>query len=387
VSQDFLPSFLEKLGAPTPATVRRPNTGRAPKALGNPCTGCPAEHQPKARPFVVEAPEIVLVEEVPSAGETEAGRLGPPRPLGGPRLSRACLTRCVPFGPEADRHEMRRRCSRYLAADLPRGVPVAALGDEAVYYFCRSRDRGADYWRGLWTRSAHDGRRVYGLREGARFTDDVERLARMLRGPAPGLRRLEVVEDPRLAPELMSWMIAHPGPWAFDVEAYDAGAYPSRPGVATDPCHPDFRLRGVAVAWSEDEGAWLELAPLGPEVWRPFLDRLFSSPARKAASYGHYDEEALVVPGWTGEVRNRGDDALLAWLSLSDGRHTSLRLERLAVDLLGLDPWWAGFDKSGVGRAPLDLVARAAVFDAGCALWLCAHARDLMTRGEYWDGE
>ena len=209
----------------------------------------------------------------------------------------------------------------------------------------------------------------------------------MLRGPAPGLRRLEVVEDPRLAPELMSWMIAHPGPWAFDVEAYDAGAYPSRPGVATDPCHPDFRLRGVAVAWSEDEGAWLELAPLGPEVWRPFLDRLFSSPARKGASYGHYDEEALVVPRWVGEVRNRGDDALLAWLSLSDGRHTSLRLERLAVDLLGLDPWWAGFDKSGVGRAPLDLVARAAVFDTGCALWLCAHARDLMTRGEYWDGE
>ena len=302
-------------------------------------------------------------------------------------VGRACLTRCQPFGDDAARREMRRRCSDYLRADLPSGVPAVAVGDEATYALRGSRESGADQWRGLWFRAA-DGRQAYALLEGGpRFEADLERLVRTLDAAPRPLRRLEVVEDPRRHRDLMEWLIAHPGPWAFDTETFDGAEFPSRRSVSTDPCHPDFRLRGVAVAWAEDEGAWLEVAPLGRDVWVPYLTRLFGSPAPKDAHNGYYDEDGIVFPGWAPAVINRNEDSMLAFVSLSDGRHPSLRLERLAVDLLGQDQWWETFDKAQVRDAPLAQVAQAAVYDAGTALWLCTHAGDMMAAGIYWDGQ
>lgn len=359
----------------------------------NPCAGCPAEARSKIPPVIPPDVCAVVVSEAPTEQEECAGAL---RPVSAPELAalsvgRACLTRCRPvLVSDAQRREMRRRCAAFLRADLPPGAPVITAGDEATYALLGSRERGAAYWRGLWVRAAAEWgeRRVFPLVEGDRLAGDLARFIRTLSAPAPQPRHLEVVVDPGGVPgrTVMRRLAEHPGPWAFDVESYDGAAFPSRPGVPTDPCHPDFRVRGVAVAWSEDEGAWLELAPLGPEAWRPWLAPVFGSPAVKAAQGGHFDEEALVVPGWVPAVVNRGEDSMLAALSLSDGRHASLRLERLAADLLGADPWWDAADKARMRDLPLADVARAAVLDAGMALWVCTHARDLMERGEYWSG-
>lgn len=310
----------------------------------------------------------------------------------GGRAALARLPQCEHFGPDGERRKVLQRCAKHLLADLPQGLPAVAVGDEPTYALLGNRDHPSHYHRGLWRRGV-GGRRVFVLESGSpRFASDAARCARTLarRAPEP-LRSLKVLVDPLAASAstLSAWLSGHPGPWAFDVESYDVAAHPSRPGVAVDACHPDYRLRGVAVAWSEDEGVWFDFLALesGPEAWRPLLDPVFGSAALKVAHNGHFDEDGLVVGRWVSRVANRAGDSMLEWLALSDGRHAGLSLERLVVDVLGQDQWWEEFDKSEMRAAPIERVAAAAVRDAGYSLWLHCHARDLMSRGEYWDGQ
>lgn len=378
-----------------------PDLPRVAPLKADPCRGCPAEATAVKVPALVSPnTHVVAVDEQPQKWEVRDGELRPVThpALAGVGAGRACVTRCRTDGySAAEAQDMRRRCRAHLARDLPVGAAVIASGDEAVYALLGSREHGAEYWRGLWFRGEIDDRgrdaswsgRVFAYAPNhPRAPGDVERFVRGLDSSnRPQLRRLEIVEDPRQSEELMRWLAAHPGPWAFDIESYDASEYPSRPHVSTDPCHPDFRVRGVAVAWSEDEGAWLELHKLGRGAWRPYLDPIFGSTAKKGGHGAHFDEEGLVYNGWCAEVRNRGEDSMLAMVSLSDGRHPSLRLERVAVDVIGVDPWWDAVPKGQVRDLPVEQVARAAVFDAGLSLWIVTHAEDMMVQGVYWDGQ
>lgn len=377
-----------------------PDLQRVATSKVDPCRGCSAEATPIKVPALVPSGcRVVALDEQPQKWEVRDGELRPvthPK-LAGVAVGRACVTRCRIDGyAPAEVQDMRRRCRAHLARDLPPGAAVVASGDEAVYALLGSREHGAEYWRGLWFRGEIDDRGRGASWSGSAFAyapghpradSDIERFVRGL-DPVnrPQLQQLEIVEDPRRREDLLRWIAAHPGPWAFDIESYDAEEFPSRTRVATDPCHPDFRVRGVAIAWSEDEGAWLELCKLGRAAWRPYLDPIFGSAAKKGGHGAHFDEEGLVYGGWCAEVRNRGEDSMLAMIALSDGRHPSLRLERIAVDVVGVDPWWDALDKSMMRDLPVEQVARAAVFDAGLSLWVVTHAEDMMEQGVYWDG-
>ena len=366
-----------------------------PKAVkGDPCAGCPAQGRPQTLPTFPEHCDLVLIDDrVPDAPHltmpehTKAllARAG----IDPERIGLATITRCRTTGPvHGDEwKKMAKHCEGWLRRDLPSGAALLVQGDESTYAIIGSRDHGAAYWRGLWFRSALDDRRAFCVQGNDRLEEDLARCGRTLKGDPPQLRTLEIVTDPRERPELMRWLAEHPGPWGFDIECFDAGAFPSRESVVFDACHPDYRLRGIAIAWSEDEGVWLETAPLGPEIWKPFLDPVFLSPAEKGGHNAHTDEDGMVMTGYVSGIHNRKMDSMLTWNALSDGRHASLRLERLAVDVLQQDQYWGGFEKSQMRDAPLDLVARGAVFDAAMSLWLCLYGAERATAGEYWDGQ
>lgn len=388
VRERVAPAPKSKVAVVRPARppVQSNLLGLTPEAIPNgasPCDGCPARGQPQTLPSVPPESRIAYVGAYGSDA-LDAARSA----VGVEPAATALATRCDPSGrSKAERDEMVRRCGRYLRADL-RDLPAVAVGDDPVFGLMEARDHDAAHLRGLW-RLSPGGRRVFALLPGSgRFAGDAARCARTLEPGGSRLRSLEVIVDPESAraAEVLGFIEALPGPWAFDIESYDAAEFPGRREVATDPCHPDFRVRGVAIAWSEDEGAWFELCACGSAAWRLRLDRVFGSAALKVAHNGPMDEDGLVFNGWVSEVVNRGGDSMLEWLALSDGRHVSVSLERLAVDVLGIDQWWDSFDKSTMRDAATELVARSAVFDAGTSLWLHCHARDMMEAGLYWDG-
>jgi hypothetical protein len=155
-------------------------------------------------------------------------------------------------------------------------------------------------------------------------------------------------------------------PWTFDIETYDAVESPGRKAVAVDPCHPDFRVRGVAIATSKDSGAWVEF--VGDEA-AP-LRAAFASDAEKGAFNGGFDENGLVYTGWVPQVRNRTRDGMLAMIALGDGTHESLKLSHGIRVLLRRKYHWDE-DKGMMRDLPVETVAEGAVRDACCTHELC----------------
>lgn len=160
-------------------------------------------------------------------------------------------------------------------------------------------------------------------------------------------------------------------PWTFDIETYDAVESPSRKGVAVDPCHPDFRVRGAAIAISKDAGAWVEFGDLAiAGEGLTALRAAFASDAEKGAFNGGFDENGLVYTGWVPCVRNRTRDGMLAMIALGDGTHESLKLSHGIRALLRREYHWDE-DKGKMRDLPVEVVADGAVRDACCTHELC----------------
>jgi hypothetical protein len=179
---------------------------------------------------------------------------------------------------------------------------------------------------------------------------------------------------------------ARQGPSVFDVETYDALACPSRDGVAIDPFHPDFRLRGFAGGWVNPDGtdtvAWFECGGWPRDVCRALFDPVFGSPAAKGGFHSHFDEQALVYPGYVTKIVNRSFDPLFAALTLGDGTRAANTLARLSMDFLGESPKWVA-DKRRMGELPLLAVARGACSDV-LLTYKCAQLfHKKLQRGEY----
>ena len=316
------------------------------------------------------------------------------------------LARCRPPGDDFESKPWKdgaKRCARYLAGDLARydsKVPLLLLGALPLQHVTGNVKARLNGSRGLWIK-ASDGRDAFVarhpgqfLRAGSdamrkemtvQFRGDLARLAERVHGDEPQ-SQVQIVTVTTLdgIGEVAARLARHRGMWAFDIESFDAGAFPSRREVSTDPCHPDFRLRGIAVAWSPTRGVWLELAPHYSQRARvcELLTPALDSPADKTAFNGHFDEEGIVVPGWSRRVR-RTRDAMLALVALSDGTHESLRLEKAVVDVLGKRQYWDAVDKGRMRDLPLDLVARGAVHDACATLELEEHLDRRLQAGEY----
>ncbi len=295
----------------------------------------------------------------------------------------------------------------------PPEVPLLVLGDRPVVAATNDQWATARGLRGLWVRAAAVEHRVYVARDPeelrhvgeddvalrsafmAEWRADLRRLAdQVLRRATPRAIKMSVYRTPGEAAPLLRRLAAYPHPWAFDIESYDAQVVPSRRDVSTDPCHEDFRVRGVALAWGSAAGVWLEFIaghPGGPVVeassdeWREVLDPAFGSDADKVAFNGGFDEEGLTYNGWVSEVRNRRGDGMLDMVALSDGRHASLRLERAVVDYLGLPQYWNGADKGRIREMALADVARSAVEDACATLALHRDLEGRLRRGEYFE--
>lgn len=203
------------------------------------------------------------------------------------------------------------------------------------------------------------------------------------------LARIErqVFSSPVEATDFLAWLAEHPGPWAFDIEAFDAAEFPSRKHVSTDPCHPDYRVRGIAFAWSGTAGAWVDLKDWNEgerkQLARFLLGPAFASPAEKWAFSGHYDEEGLVYTGFIPYLSNRAGDGMLAMVALGDGTHDSLRLEKAVVDVLKRPSYWNGQDKAKMRDLPLAAVADGAIGDACCTFELCTDLHDRIAREDY----
>lgn len=302
------------------------------------------------------------------------------------------LGRCRPAGDNFDTAawaDAEKRCSAYLARDLASvRAPLLLLGTRPLQRMLGDSKARLGSYRGLWIRTP-DGRDAFVARHpaqilrtldatvraqlAAQFDGDLQRMALRLRGAESAAdRSMGVITTlPQLA-QFAARVARTEKWWTFDIEAFDAKRFPSRREVATDPCHPDFRLRGVAIAWSATQGAWLELAPFVEqrEAVRALLTPMFMSEAEKGAFNGSYDEEGLVVPGWIAGLRNRWHDGMLAMVALGDGTHESLRLEKAVVDILGKPQIWNA-DKTQMRDLPLEVVARGAVGDACLTYELC----------------
>ena len=390
-----------------------PGSRRPGPALINPCSGCALSFvKTRVRPVVPRDPLLVVVGAAPGAEDEERGL-----PFSGAvgsfvrgalatagvdptQVAFAYLTRCrtaVDDDPAWGRAE--KRCRTYFSRDVEGPAPMLLLGLRPLRALVDPKARlGAA--RGLWHKV--DDRDAYSARdpaqflavadEGARdalaseFREDVARMAdRVLGREPPSKISIEVFDSPLSARAYLERLAACEEPWAFDIETYDGGAFPSRQGVSTDPCHPDFRLRGVAVATSPTSGAWVECRGWEARVAeaREVLSPAFGSPAGKWAFNGHFDEEGLVYPGWVPAVRNRSGDGLLALLALSDGEHESLRLEYAVVNVLGERQYWNGIDKSRMRDVPTETAARNAGGDACYTHQLCDLLHGRLARGEY----
>jgi len=318
------------------------------------------------------------------------------------RIGFANLGRCRPENDDFDTPEWTKaeqRCWRYLSHDLASvRAPLVLLGTRPVQRFLGGKKQRVTQHRGLWAQTS-DGRRVFVARHPSgvlrgrddrerlegQFREDIQRLASGLNGHVPAPSKITAFRDPFQARDFLERMARYPDPWSFDIEAYDAGAFPSRPNVATDPCHPDFRVRGIAFAWNESGGVWVDCMAVDDrkDDVRSLLDPVFGSDAEKWPFNGSYDEEGLVYPGWVTEINARSGDGMLAMVALGDGRHESLRLEKAAADLLKRPQAWDGFDKSRIRDLSIDEVAQGAVGDASNALALCRLLHDRLARGEY----
>ena len=390
------------------ASVARARLARDPSA---PCVGCPlAATGAKVRPTVPVSPQVTVVCSAPSEDDERSRELltGPEGSVLRRALSAAGvtsysvvpLTRCRPPMGDFDSPvwvAASTRCREYLVADLVGSPPLLLLGGRPLREFAGGKVRLAAV-RGLWAQA--DGREYFPVRDPCTLSGVLDPVARQalaseIEGDVAAMAdkvlgrevytgiQVRAFESPEAAEGFLVELARRNEPWAFDIEAYDAREFPSRKYVSTDPCHPDFRLRGVAFALSATEGAFVDCLGVEPRRVSKYLSPAFGSRAPKWAFSGHYDEEGLVYPGYVGAVVNRAGDGMLGLLALSDGHHEELRLEYAVVRILGERQYWDGYDKSRMRDAPLARVARNAVGDACYTLRLCEVLHVRLERGEY----
>lgn len=397
--------------------VPRPRKVKEPIS---PCVGCEYERSEcKIAPLLLPSPALVVVGDAPDEAAEFLGK-----PFGGDvkdmidealidsgwnleavqymNLSRCRAEKDNLKAPIHQRAE--KRCRRYLVPDLAQSTaPLLLLGDRALGAFWRSekgRKPTVGAYRGLWIEDK-TGRKCYVARhprdiladrnpEARRveFFEDIARMTNSMSDAPLGKIKSQVYANPLDAREFLVWLAAHPGPWAFDIEAYDAREFPSRKDVSTDPCHPDFRLRGIAFSWAKDEGAYVDLIDYnegdGLAIASELFTPVFASEAEKETFSGHYDEEGVTYTKLAADgVCNRAGDGMLAMIALGDGTHDSLRLEKAVVDVLRRPQYWQGFDKSKMRDVPLAEVADGAIGDACYTFELCDLLHDRIRRADY----
>jgi len=392
-----------------------------------PCEGCPYESRRcKITPVIPSAPRLLVVGDAPDEGSefTMTPFSGPEQELitsalaavgyGEADVAYLNLTRCRAAGDDLTgpvHLKAEKRCRKFLEPDLTRtevsGIPLLLLGERALHRFWKEEGRkptvGA--YRGLWIEAKQitPGRKAFVARHprevlrdraidarSAEFKADIRRMAVSLTDAPLALIKREVYATVREAREagFFERLAALTTPWAFDIEAYDAVEFPSRKFVSTDPCHPDFRLRGIAFAWATDEGAYVDLKEASESgdllEASEALTPCFASDADKWAFSGHYDEEGVVYTKVAADgVHNRAGDGMLAMIALGDGTHDSLRLEKAVVDVLGKPQYWQGFDKSMMRDVSLADVADGAIGDACYTFELCTDLHDRIRREDY----
>jgi len=253
--------------------------------------GCPREKAVKVLPVLPPKAKLVAVGMAPGGEEEQKGKpfvgrsgillrstlravgLDPEEEVGYLNLGR-----CRPEDDDfesAGWKEAEKRCSRYLADDLAHvSVPLLLLGTRPVVRLLGDAKERVGKSRGLWVQTA-DGRPAFVARHPAQilradsdqirarlekeFREDLQRMANKLLGREPPQGyEVSVFTSPFEAQGFLTKLTAHRAPWAFDIESYDGKEFPSRRPVATDPCHPDFRLRGIAIAWGSEKGVWIE---------------------------------------------------------------------------------------------------------------------------------
>jgi uracil-DNA glycosylase family 4 len=415
-----------------PKTPRDPNAPAAPRGprlpilnRPQPCAGCPSDAQGcKIPPTIVETARCKVVGLAPGEVEEQERKffVGPSGILLRSALRDAGLDperdvnylnlgRCRPPDDNFDtKHwkESEAHCLSWLAQDFARAPgPTLVLGGRALHQLLMLKDAYISAWRGLWGKvallppyplglvsfhpshilRAHPERRP---RLEHLFRQDVATFARGVLGtlapPPCDVQYYRSIDEARL---FLQDLAERDEPWAFDIETYDHAMSPSRHDVATDPLHPDFRVRGVAIATSAEGGYWIEFGDESPETFatsNALLRPAFNSPAPKRAFYGTFDIDGLVSRGWVRHVRAREDDPWLALIALSDGRRTGhgfLRLERAVVDVLGWDQYWTGINKSMMRDLPVEQVADGAVRDACATYALSDRLREYLMAAQY----
>ncbi len=384
----------------------------------NLCRGCPFEEkQPKVLPTIPENPLLAVVGMAPGDQEEwqQKNFVGPAgvmlrttlamSGIPGDRVAYLNLGRCRPSNDDFESAEWQKaetRCWKHLNKDLstiPSDVPLLLLGGRPLQRFKASKKLKIGAWRGLWIEA--EERRCFVARHPAQilrtqdeakkntlieeFVADLDCMVdRVLGREQPSDHKVTIYESPFEAAEFFAWLAKREKPWTFDIETYDAVAFPSRVGVATDPCHPDFRVRGIAIAINRKTGCWIELMGFDhrkAEV-REIMSPAFASPTEKWGFTGHFDEEGLVYTDWVQTVRNRANDGMLGLISLGDGTHDSLRLEKAVVDILGERQYWSA-DKSKMRDVPLQQVANSAVRDACYTHQLIEFINEKLARGDY----
>lgn len=325
------------------------------------------------------------------------------------KIAFANLTRCRPQNDEGDfgyqSPEWRKaadHCWSYLVPDLKGNYPLLVFGTDPMVKFMEDKSMKVFRVRGLWHKMP-DGREIFctwhpvGIRRNIRdkksfaqvrlkqYRSDLKKVADRVLGreKLPEIK-VDVFEDLGKAKGLLRNLAKHKKPWAFDMETYDAGQFPSRRHVATDPFHPDFRIRGVAMAWRSDRGAWIDLRSWEnrKEEAREILSSVFGTPAEKWAFNGGFDDNALVYSGWVRKIVNRSDDGMLRLIAVNAGGQKGFTQERLVVELLGEPQYWV-IDKTRMEKLTIEKVSQSAVRDACSTFKLVQHLRKMSNAGEY----
>jgi len=387
----------------------------------NPCEGCPCEPQIKVAPVIPSNPKIIAVgiapgrveEELKLPFQGESGQLlrkvlkavglDPEKDVG-----YANLGRCRPPGDDFDTSEWKeaeKRCWSYLMRDLQGwDGPLLLLSDRTVQKFLHDGKARLKTLHGTWEKSqgwncflSYHPARVIRTEGVSRITveqgfrDDLARMAARVLGSEDGQPypvRFHVFSDPLKASGFLGKLKESGGPhkrfW-FDIETGDAQGVPSRKAVATDPFHPQFRVRGVAIALSPEIGAWIELRSWEDRKGEAskILTPVFMSEWEKGAFYGSFDENGLIVPGWVEGVRNRTRDPYLAAIALDETGHGH-SLERLCLDLLGISKPKGKVDPQRIMEMSVEEVAEYAVRDC-CLAWALDDALQArLDKGEYY---
>lgn len=384
------------------AAAPKPRVRKKALVAASPCEGCPCETHIKVPPRLPRGRKLTVIGMAPGADEEvqKIPFVGQSGTLLREALRAAGLNdqtevgyinlgRCRPEHDDfetKDWQEAERRCSAYFRQDLADySGPLLLMGTRPTQFFFRDKKSRVTSKRGLWY-TTPDGWEAFVenhpsaiLRAGGRsltapmrkqFFAGIARMAQRVLGheQLPAVKA-EIYATLRQGARRLAWLVKQQLPFFFDIETFDAAECPSRVGVATNPFHPDFRVRGVAIAWGPLEGAWFELTAEENRkaAARALLDPVFTSEVNKGAFVGGFDENGLIVPGWVSEVRNRCFDPWLCAIALDTvgGGHS---LERLVVDVLGEPQPKEGVDRSRIREMPLKDVGEYAVRDA-CAEW------------------